>query len=142
MMSMLKVFILEDDPERIRRFRESLLGAHIVDNVTDAIEALKNNNFDTLLLDHDLGGEIFVPMGNQNTGSGLARWMSDNVDKYPQHIDAQIIIHSYNPGGSDNMLSTLLTAGYTCVSKIPFYKLFQGPLGDDTTAKDKDSSNV
>lgn len=98
------ILILEDDIERISWFHKILDGhfkVTYVDNAIDAIYLLNKNNYDFLMLDHDLGGEQMVDIKDENTGSRVA----DEIKKLG--INVPTIIHSYNPNGVDNMLDLL-----------------------------------
>lgn len=92
-----KVLILEDNDERIARFKDNLFGLDIlvVKEAAQAIIHLTHEKWDVLFLDHDLGGEIHVSTENANTGSEVARWLEKNTDKKPRVI----IIHSLNAPG-------------------------------------------
>ena len=115
----MKVFILEDDPLRIKWFKRKFIGTEIeyTDNVKDAKKILENENFDTLFLDHDLGGQVFVSCEEENTGSGLANWIVNTNRKYET-----IVIHSMNPIGSHNM-KCILTSSANRVISVPFCNL-------------------
>ena len=56
-----------------------------------------------LFLDHDLGGEVYVDTGREDTGSEVARWLS----QHPEFIPNQVVLHSHNDGGVKNMYSLL-----------------------------------
>lgn len=118
MEKVFKIFVLEDDPERINQFvdrfqelslRLSNLEAStnyvvdhdIVDNAKEAKELLEKNVYDLIFLDHDLGGKIFVDSDDDNTGSEVARWLSSKPMN--ENNDSKIIIHSFNPTGADYM---------------------------------------
>jgi len=112
--------ILDDDPDyddpqnpakagknRITAFRKKLIGNDItwVMTAADAIEALANNDWDVLFLDHDLGGEAYVKSG-PGTGYEVAVWLERNPTRKPP----QIFLHSLNTVGRDNMKGALLEA--------------------------------
>ena len=109
---MKKIFILEDNIERQKLFRR-VLGEYnltIVDNAKDAITSLKEDlEFDILFLDHDLGNMVYVDISEENTGSMVAKFLSDKT------INGKIIIHSFNPVGAKYMLELLPKAIY-----VPF----------------------
>jgi len=70
----MKIFILEDNPDRMIAFK-SILKDHTIIHAIDVKEAKekfdKNRPFDSILLDHDLGGEIYVDSDFWNTGYNL-----------------------------------------------------------------------
>lgn len=107
----LKILILEDDPNRIEIFKTKLKGHNLFffDEANDAILAMQSsvqligdNPWDIIFLDHDLGGQVFVPSSHQNTGYTVAKHMKENDVKVKQ-----IIIHSMNPAGAQNIKSQL-----------------------------------
>jgi len=104
----MRILILEDDPNRHVRFRRNLIGAEItiVDQAQDAIELLKTKEWDLLCLDHDLGGKIHVDSSEPNTGYAVAKWLEEN----PKFQPKEIILHSLNPVGRENMKKCLPNA--------------------------------
>jgi hypothetical protein len=53
--------------------------------------------------DHDLGDGP-APVGYDNTGMGLAKWIADRaMDGAPLPEDFQFFVHSQNPIGADNI---------------------------------------
>jgi CheY-like chemotaxis protein len=110
----MKILILDDDQTRHDGFKKNLIGFDLEHTYTskECIEKLKNNTYNMVLLDHDLGGQVFVDSG-ENTGWEVSEWLSKNPDKKPKHI----IVHSWNPVGANNMKNVLITA--LC---IPFGK--------------------
>ena len=65
---------------------------------------LKNQTYDLIFLDHDLGGKVYEEINGYNTGSLLARIISE--EKIYLH-NAKIIVHSLNPDGSKYMVSKI-----------------------------------
>jgi len=102
----MKIFILEDLPERQEAFRKKFAGyeVKIVDTVIDAIQLLKVESFDLVCLDHDLGGQNGVDFKDPNCGSRVAEFLRD------MNYAGQIIIHSLNPIGAANMKAILPNA--------------------------------
>lgn len=100
----MKVLILEDDSERVKAFRASLIGHEldITEYAEAAIALLIKNEYDFLFLDHDLGGCVYVPSG-AGTGYEVAEWLSNNPSRKPTHI----YLHSLNPVGRLNMKRVL-----------------------------------
>lgn len=96
----MKILILEDSAERVRKFRQNLFNCSltVTDDVEFCISQLKNNNWDALFLDHDLGGSVFSP-SNENSGYCVAKWLRDNPERKPE----QIFIHSLNFDGVERM---------------------------------------
>ena len=67
-----------------------------------------------LMLDHDLGGEIYVDTNYSNTGSEVVRWIEINKPRIKE-----IIVHSYNHSAGTMMTETLVSCGYDA-KRIPF----------------------
>lgn len=113
----MKVFILEDNQERIKKFKELFKNQElfIFDNVEDALKSCQKNEFNVMFLDHDLGGEIWVDSHKENTGYKFVyRLIWNNLQK-----NTLIYIHSMNPIGANKMLNLLLDNGYDGIW-IPF----------------------
>jgi len=112
-----KIFVLEDNEIRIDFFKKICAACTLViaTNAEEAIKLLKQNEYDIILLDHDLGGEIYVNSNEQNTGFQVVKYMI--LNKLQQN--SYIIIHSMNYIGAKLMLQNLLTNGYEA-EIIPF----------------------
>jgi CheY-like chemotaxis protein len=117
---MIFVFILEDNEDRMKLFRRVLPAdefqiTHAV-SAEEAYSLLKTReSWDTILLDHDLGGLTYVSSNDRNTGYRVANWIRRNKIKYNQ-----LVFHTQNPVGADNMSSALPDG-----IKIPFPELFE-----------------
>ena len=115
----MNIFILEDDPQRMKLFHE-VLGFNVVhrDNFEDAKEAFaKYKPFDLALLDHDLCDDHYIGKRlEENTGWNFAKWAAET-----QGCDDAIytIIHSYNPDGAARMETLLQKAGWNA-HRLPF----------------------
>ncbi len=98
-----RVFILEDDPMRMREFYRVLIGKDQV-TVTHIESCSQVDRFkppyDVICLDHDLGGRQLVE--HEDNGHLFTKLVKDLINP-----DAAIIVHSYNHGGARNMLETL-----------------------------------
>lgn len=105
------ILILEDDPERIKKFKMKLIGnvVEIVDKTDAAIALLQHKKWDCLFLDHDLDGKVYVPSGD-GTGYEVAVWLTRN----PERIPETVILHSYNDTGRSNMKFVL-----SCAIEMP-----------------------
>lgn len=87
-------------------------------SVTHARKAWKPP-YDIVLLDHDLGGETYVPSENENTGATFVRDLCQAADL--KDMADLFIVHSWNPDGSHLMANLLLDAG-TKVIRLEFGK--------------------
>ena len=120
----MRVFILEDDPNRIMVLREAAFTHDVVFTESclgpnGAIEVYARESakapFDLLLLDHDLGGRMFVDSNEEDTGAAFVRRLPDAPENPPD-----VVIHSYNADGAQNMLATLREKQYRRSIYIPF----------------------
>jgi len=113
-----KVLLLDDDQSRIRAFLERMQPhPHEVYTVATAaacIEHLAEDVWDLVLLDHDLGGEVFVASTRIDTGAEVVRWLESNVAPH-----GSFIVHSMNPVGAAGMYFDLQALGYK-VTQAPF----------------------
>lgn len=104
---MKRVFLLEDDPTRVRLIREALIGKDV--ELTHAWDADKGlelfaGPYDLILLDHDLGGKQFVDSSLDNTGAGFVRRLPEgSITNF-----TQVVVHSYNGVGAKVIMLTLL----------------------------------
>jgi hypothetical protein len=110
----MRIFVLDDMQERHDSCHKKFPEAEIT-SIFDAVGAIAHleshlDEYDLICLDHDLGGQIFVDMNEENTGSTVAKFLSDKMIKCP------IVIHSLNFWGAQNMLHYLPKAIY-----IPFF---------------------
>lgn len=114
-----RIFVLEDDAQRIALFWRAGIG-HDLTLAKDVAEAIKKWQppYDVVCLDHDLGGEVYVSSEHQNTGAGFARWLAEHAA--PAQCP-RVVIHSYNMPGAANIDATLTAAGWRCV-RWPFGK--------------------
>lgn len=123
----MRIFILEDDHERIAIFRRKLIGHELVvaETAQQAINILgthkdgrtRRSLFDLIFLDHDLGGQQFVSASDKNTGSEVVRWMILEMGHCPP-----IIVHSLNTVEAPVMVWDLSAARFEC-HRIPFDSL-------------------
>jgi CheY-like chemotaxis protein len=107
---MAKVFILEDDPQRIKIFKIKLSQHELffTEEVEEGKEIFENlGPFDYIFLDHDLGGEIYVDSNEKNTGYQFAKYLHDK-----DLTNTQVIVHSMNYQGAKNICAILKTAQY------------------------------
>ena len=65
-----------------------------------------------MLLDHDLGGQIWVDSNKENTGYQFVKMLVENQ----LQKNALYYIHSMNPIGSNKVLNMLLDNGFSAPS--------------------------
>ena len=101
----MRVFVLEDNDQRVIKFRRSLVG-HCVDyadNVVDGKAFIEQYQYDLIFLDHDLGGKEMVSSDDPNTGYQMACLLAEN----DLNKDAAVVIHTCNPNGASRMEQAL-----------------------------------
>ena len=113
----MKILILEDNLERIEKFKELFKNQELVIciHALAAYNACLNDEFSVMFLDHDLGGRIWTDSSEENTGYQFVKLMIENQ----KQKNALIYIHSMNPIGANRMLNLLLDNGYDGIW-IPF----------------------
>lgn len=129
------ILILEDDYGRIdefkNRFREFNDKYNIESIITHTeyankcVELLSSDTvYDLVLLDHDLGGDVYVDINYKNTGSEVARFVNTSDKNFS---NTQFICHSLNVVGSENICQ-LIKGCIKCPGLwdiITFHKVIQ-----------------
>ncbi len=102
----MKIFVLEDDPDRIRRFCGWFgLGLNKEDKIQwDCVHTCVRDGdfrgpYDYIFLDHDLGGRQMVE--NEDCGTEFVKLIRSRIGT------ARVIIHSFNPDASKRMLQDI-----------------------------------
>jgi len=113
----MKVLVLEDNPARISFFQSACKGdeLHIATTMDGFADAVSSEVFDKMFLDHDLGGLTFVSSDSENSGYQAVKYMVE----HGLQRNADIIVHSCNPAGAQNMVSLLQSMDYK-VRAAPF----------------------
>jgi CheY-like chemotaxis protein len=121
-----RVLIVEDDEARCDWFRSRLSGCDldVTCDVGEACELLAANEYDLILLDHDLREEHYFSdePDDERTGYAVAAWLAARPGAQPL---AQIVIHSLNYAGAQRMLEALAGAGFDAEC-VPFPYLQSG----------------
>jgi CheY-like chemotaxis protein len=119
----MKIFILEDNEYRLKFIKSfyKVSDTFIWEaTVPNAIKAFKKNEpFDLILLDHDLGEEWDPNVGN---GTDFAKFLAEHGTG-----KAQIVIHSMNRAGAERMKSYLPN---TEILSIMNWKGYFTPIGE------------
>lgn len=112
----MRIFVLEDDPQRIAAFKQYLANAEDVTICRDIDQALSEfeGPYDVVFLDHDLGDKAYMGTWERNTGSEFIR------QKGAELAGATVIIHSWNEPGARYMEESLLFNNHTHVYRAPF----------------------
>lgn len=92
-----RVLVLDDDAQRGKWFRSRWPGAVWCRNGPAALKAMREEKFDLVFLDHDLGEQ------SRFDGSELANRMAE--ERLQQ--TATILIHTANPAGAAYMMARL-----------------------------------
>lgn len=110
----MKILLLEDDMNRVEQFQYRIKELNErnktdftlvhVETAAECIEQIESDKFELILLDHDLGGKVYVDESDTNTGSEVARWINKNTEKIN---NAFIITHSFNFPGAKNIISLI-----------------------------------
>lgn len=97
------VLILEDNKDRMAKFKRRLIGNRVTYArwPREAISHLRSGSIDVLFLDHDLNGVL--EESGPGTGYEVAEWLARN----PKFMPKQIILHSLNDVGRKNMRKVL-----------------------------------
>lgn len=107
---MFNILFLDDDPNRTKKFRSMVPSAHTVETADECINKLRDDHWHLICLDHDLGGEIFVDVTEYNTGTTVAKWITENKPS----VDF-VIVHSFNHPAATGMSMMISEAGYQVV---------------------------
>ena len=115
---MRKRFLFLDDTEERHEHFDRICEALSVDvwhvyTVKQAIDRLKSDDrFDCVFLDHDLDER------DDWNGWVVAKFIAVHMDRGNQ--PRNVVIHSWNPAGADDMESVLLDSGYRNVRRVEF----------------------
>ena len=136
----MRILILEDDPQRVCRFRELFKALEVelrhVATAADAIALLHSDRFDAVFLDHDLGGRVYVDSDEPNTGFQVAKALPETLNR-----SSFVVVHSWNPGGTEKMLDVLQRKGCRAQA-APFGSFDAAILGTVRTERREDAEHV
>jgi hypothetical protein len=110
---MASILFLDDCPTRTDWARRRLsLPTDLFKSVETAAMAIRflgesPVHFDTVYLDHDLGGETWQDPDDKNTGSEVVRWIVLNRPRI-----GRVFVHSMNTPAGNRMADNLRQAGY------------------------------
>ena|ERR1700723_2550299 len=115
------ILFLDDNLDRTKAFKSYFPQAITTETAQETIDVLANkeNEFELVFLDHDLGGETYVDSSGKNTGMEVVRWIVANKPKV-----GKFVVHSCNIYAATAMTDTLLREGYE-VERIPFTYLLE-----------------
>ncbi len=111
-----RIFFLDDDHERHRRFKMNRIGMNITaaKNYSEACSLLADTVFDVAYLDHDLSELAAAgrPAAEEKTGTHVAEFI---VSLPPDRRPRFVVLHSYNDAGRRRMAAILDEAGVRCM---------------------------
>jgi hypothetical protein len=112
--------VLEDNPDRLARFREMFPNATLVTTADKCIEAIQTRQFTICFLDHDLGGEVYVDTQREDCGMEVVRFLEKLEVRGNFASTLMVHVHSHNTPAAEAMVRGLERAGY---------KAFRTPFG-------------
>jgi CheY-like chemotaxis protein len=101
----MSVLIVEDNPERIKLFRQGFIGVSttVLTTASLALDWLKDHTPKLLLLDYDLH-EHGTPIKLSGCGADVAR----GIVRYAKRFErTMIVVHSLNQQGAARIMKTL-----------------------------------
>lgn len=110
----MRILILEDDPARMKVFRNSVemcsgngrsIEVSHTDKAFEAVDLMHNLDFDLVFLDHDLDGRVYVPTTDSNCGTRVARFLSEWPDVRARQ--GRVIVHSFNDAAAKGMVALI-----------------------------------
>jgi hypothetical protein len=111
-----KIFFLDDDKERHRKFTMDRIGMDITVawNYADACAALAKTKFDIAYLDHDLSELAAAgrPAADEKTGTHVAEFIASLPEEQRPKF---VVLHSFNDAGRRRMGAILNEAGVSCM---------------------------
>lgn len=115
----MKILFLDDNDLRHVLVDRNIINQDIVhvETAREAIEQLSNNDFDLIMLDHDLDENTNnVLVEEEEDGRFVCRWMAENFESK----ETTVIIHSLNEPGSKEVRQILFDGGFKTCYRIPF----------------------
>jgi len=109
----MRILVVEDNPERNKWFKSIFPMADFAIDAETGVKCVTENVYDSIFLDHDLGDRVFVDSEDMNTGFQVAKKIKET-----ENMNAQIIVHSLNPTGAQNIKGILPQAQI-----VPFFEL-------------------
>ena len=115
---------LDDDPNRAATLYQRMTPIDRkrtiwVTTVEQTIQTLGDyrERLDIVSLDHDLGGEMYVHSGRDDSGMEVIRWLERQPSSNYKHV--RFVIHSWNIPAGRRMAARLMSAGYNVI-QVPF----------------------
>lgn len=112
------ILFLDDNKFRHQKMLRNSIGFSISQAWTaqEAINLMKNHEFDLIMLDHDLDNSTNnILSDDEEDGRFVCEWMA----KDGRHSKTSIVIHSLNVTGATSMEKILLNSGFKQVRYLP-----------------------
>jgi hypothetical protein len=112
------ILFLDDSERRHQEFQKIQYSFWACRTAEETIDRLKGSidYWDVVLLDHDLGGAVYVNSGREDCGMEVVRYIVENTP-----LIGIVVIHSWNIPAAQRMKHELQQAGYVVVQE-PFSK--------------------
>ena len=111
----MNILFLDDNSQRLKSFKSKVPSAKTCKTAQECIEILqKQEVWNIVFLDHDLGGEEMVESGREDCGMEVVRWIQENEPQI-----RNIIVHSHNGPAGMEMVNKLQDAKYIA-SYVPY----------------------
>ena len=111
----MNILFLDDSKERQKSFKSKVPSATVVTTAQQCINAIqKQEVWNIIFLDHDLGGEEMVESQREDCGMEVVRWIQENEPQI-----RNVIVHSHNGPAGVEMVNKLLDSKYKA-SYLPF----------------------
>ena len=126
----LRVLIIEDDDERVKRFREwlhddvSIVHAKSGGRALGILERDRGTVYSALLLDHDLQQQPATSTDLELSGTKILAKIVQNIDN-----SVPVLVHSTNRSHGTAMVATLIERGFA-VEHIPMDEITQQSFVD------------
>lgn len=115
----MRILFLDDNRFRHEAMQKNSIGFSVtyVFNADQAIKAMRDSEFDLIMLDHDLDEtqENLILEGVQD-GRYVVRWMVSSG----RHKTTPVVVHSLNLAASEQMRDMLKSSGFEKVACLPF----------------------
>lgn len=123
-----RILFLDDDHRRIAMFRDLVADLEcdlaIVETADECIVRLADGPWDLVLLDHDLGGEIYCDSAREDCGMEVVRWLSEHRADH-----GGFIVHTHNEIAGAAMYLALQGMGYSVTQGMFGSGAFHRALG-------------
>jgi len=119
----LRILVVEDDPNRVRKFKSWipddvwLVWARNAGQALGILHRDAANTYAGAMLDFDLDKQLYAPEGTCRTGGDVARQIAQHFSP-----DVQILVHSMNPSERGQIVTVLAEQGFS-VTQIPYRDL-------------------